>query len=154
MDFRVTLVAALGAAVGTLAGVGILSYRKIIRQEDDQRWVAHTHLVLENLDAMLFDLSEEETNQRGFIITGEASYLAPHESASNRLQRDSDEVRRLTADNPRQQHSLSQLHPLFETRLTQLQEGIALREKQGMARYQLCATAAGSKRWIRFAHGL
>jgi PAS domain S-box-containing protein len=133
MDFRVTLVAALGAAVGTLAGVGILSYRKIIRQEDDQRWVAHTHLVLENLDAMLFDLSEEETNQRGFIITGEASYLAPHASASSRLQRDSDEVRRLTADNPRQQHSLSQLHPLFETRLTQLQEGIALREKQGMA---------------------
>jgi len=133
MDFRVTLVAALGAAVGTLACVGILSYRKILRQEDDQHWVAHTHLVLENLDAMLFDLSEEETNQRGFIITGEASYLAPHESASSRLQRHSDEVRRLTADNPRQQHSLSQLHPLFETRLTQLQEGIALREKQGMA---------------------
>ena len=132
MDFRVTLVAALGLALGTLACVGVLSYRKIIREEDDQRWVAHTHLVLENLDAMLFDLSEEETNQRAFIITGGASYLAPYESASSRWQRDSDEVRRLTADNSRQQGSLSRLDPLVATRLTQLQEGIALRQKQGM----------------------
>jgi PAS domain S-box-containing protein len=132
MDFRFTLVAALGAALGTLACVGILSYRKIIREEDDQRWVAHTHVVLQNLDAMLSDLSEEETNQRAFIITGEGSYLMPFESASRQLRWDSDEVSRLTADNPSQQRSLHQLDPLFETRLTELQEGIALRQKQGM----------------------
>ena len=132
MDFRVTLVAVLGAALGTLACVGIFSYRRIIREEDDQRWVAHTHIVLQNLDAMLSDLNEEETNQRAFIITGVDSYLAPYESARERLQLESDEVRRLTVDNPRQQRSINQLRPLVETRLTQLQEGIAVRQKQGM----------------------
>src|SRR5579864_4545848 len=133
MDFRITLVAALGAALGTLACVGILSYRRIIREEDDQRWVAHTHIVLQNLDAMFSDLSEEETSQRAFIITGEGSYLTRYDSASDQWQRDRDEVRELTSDNPTQQRSLSHLDPLVAARLTQLQEGIALRQKRGMA---------------------
>lgn len=133
MGFRLPLVAALGAALGSLACVGILSYGRMIREEEDQRWVAHTHLVLENLDAMLADLSDGESNQRAFIITGDEAYLSPHASASERLQRDIDEVRELTADNSRQQHSLDEFEPLVETRLAQLQEGIALRQKQGLA---------------------
>jgi PAS domain S-box-containing protein len=133
MGFRFALVAVLGAALGSLAGVGILSYRRIIREEVDQRWVGHTHLVLENLDAMLADLSEGESNQRAFIITEEEVYLPAYVSASERLHRDLDEVRKLTADNSRQQHSLDEFEPLVETRLAQLQEGIALRQKQGLA---------------------
>jgi len=131
MGFRFALLATLGAALATLACVGVLSYRRIIREEDDQRWVAHTHLVLENLDAMLADLTDEEANQRAFIITGDGSYIPPHESASQRLQRDMDDVRRLTIDNPKQQRSLTQLDPLIATRLAELQEGIALRQEQG-----------------------
>jgi CHASE3 domain sensor protein len=133
MGFRFALVAVLGAALGSLAGVGILSYRRIIREEVDQRWVGHTHLVLENLDAMLADLSEGESNQRAFIITEEEVYLPAYVSASERLHRDIDEVRKLTADNSRQQHSLDEFEPLVETRLAQLQEGIALRQKRDLA---------------------
>jgi CHASE3 domain sensor protein len=117
MRFRIALVAVLGAALGSLAGVGILSYRRIIREEVDQRWVGHTHLVLENLDAMVADLSEGESNQRAFIITGEEVYLPAYVSASERLHQDIDEVRKLTADNSRQQHSLDEFEPLVETRL-------------------------------------
>jgi CHASE3 domain sensor protein len=117
MRFRIALVAVLGAALGSLAGVGILSYRRIIREEVDQRWVGHTHLVLENLDAMVADLSEGESNQRAFIITGEEVYLPAYASASERLHQDIDEVRKLTADNSRQQHSLDEFEPLVETRL-------------------------------------
>jgi PAS domain S-box-containing protein len=133
MGFRFALLAALGAALATLACVGVLSYRRIIREADDQRWVAHTHLVLENLDAMLADLTDEEASQRAFIITGDESYIPPHESASQRLQRDIDDVRRLTIDNPKQQRSLTQLTPLIATSLAELQEGIALRQEQGLA---------------------
>ena len=133
MGFRFALLAALGAALATLACVGVLSYRRIIREEDDQRWVAHTHLVLEKLDAMLADLTDEEANQRAFIITGDQSYIPLHESATQRLHRDIDDVRRLTIDNAKQQHSLTQVDPLIATRLAELQEGIALRQEQGFA---------------------
>jgi len=133
MGFRFALVTALGTALAALACVGLLSCRRIIREEDDQRWVAHTHLVLENLDAMLADLTDEETNQRAFILTADGSYLPPHEAASQRLERDIDEVRRLTIDNPKQQRALTQLDPLIASRLAELQEGIALRQEQGLA---------------------
>jgi PAS domain S-box-containing protein len=145
MGFRFALVTALGAALAALACVGLLSYRRIIREEDDQRWVAHTHLVLENLDAMLADLSDEETNQRAFILTADGSYLPSHEAASQRLERDIDEVRSLTIDNPKQQRSLTQLDPLIASRLAELQEGIALRQEQGMAAAASMVREGGGK---------
>jgi PAS domain S-box-containing protein len=132
MGFRFALAATLGAALLALASVGILSYQAIIRQDEEQRWVAHTHFVLESLNAMLSDLSDEETNQRAFIITGEVSYLQPYESSIQRLQREAHELRTLTNDNPTQQGSLDRIDPLLANRFAELQRGVAVRNKQGL----------------------
>jgi hypothetical protein len=59
VTFKLELVVALGTALAILVGVGVLSYRRMLREDEDQRWVAHTHLVLEKLDAILTDLVDE-----------------------------------------------------------------------------------------------
>ncbi len=133
MTFKGKLVAGFGAALVILVCVGVLSYRRTLQEDEDGRWVAHTHLVLEKLDAVLTDLIDGETGQRGYIITGEESYLQPYRSALSYVRQDVKELRQLTVDNPNQQRSLDRLEPLIAARLAVLQDRIAIRQREGLA---------------------
>lgn len=133
VSFRLQLIGASGAALSILVAIGVLSYRRTLQEDEDQKWVAHTHLVLENLDAILSDLLNGETGMRGYVITRDESYLQPYISAVQRLQHDIGEVRALTVDNTAQQRSLNHLEPLLEARVAQLAQSIAARRGQGLA---------------------
>lgn len=112
--------------------VGILSYRSLIRNDEDRLWVTHTHLVLEKLDAVLTDLLDAETGQRGYILTGEPSYLEPYSEALSLVDHDVKEIRELTADNPVQQHSQDRLEQLITLKLAELRYRIEIRERRGL----------------------
>jgi two-component system, cell cycle sensor histidine kinase and response regulator CckA len=60
MNIRNRLVLGFGAALCILLIIGTLSYRRFLQEDADQRWVSHTHLVLEKLDAILNELAKEE----------------------------------------------------------------------------------------------
>lgn len=47
-------------------------------------------------------IKDMESNKRGYVITGEASYLEPYNSASVNWKTDFDELRQLVAENPSQ----------------------------------------------------
>jgi PAS domain S-box-containing protein len=148
MGFRFKVIAAFAVALAMLLGLGILSYKKTTQSNEDQQWVSHTHLVLEKLDALYADLIDTENGQRSFILTGEQSYLQLYQSASRRVRQDSDEVRRLTIDNPRQQRFLNNLQPLIATRFTELQGGISVRQEKGLAAGALAIREGGGKQTI------
>jgi PAS domain S-box-containing protein len=154
MSFRLRVIAVSGTALSILVTVGILSYRRTLQEDEDQKWVAHTHLVLQELDAILADLINEETGQRGYIITGDDSYLQAYSFSLQRLQRDIGEVRGLTVDNAAQQRSLSHLDPLLATRLLQLQQGVAARQKQGMTAAVSAAKTGGGQQTMDQARTL
>jgi PAS domain S-box-containing protein len=122
ISFKGQLFLAFGAAVVLLIGVGVLSYRRILQEDADQKWVEHTHLVLERLDSVLVDLVDQETGQRGFALTRDRSFLEPHDRGRARLQEDLTELRHLTSDNPKQQRALDRLEPLVKARLAVFQE--------------------------------
>src|SRR5688572_10393979 len=71
--------------------------------------VNHTHRVLEHLAQVLSLLGEAESSQRGYIITGDASYLGPYDSAVRAVSSRLDSIRTLTSDNPSQQARLDVL---------------------------------------------
>jgi CHASE3 domain sensor protein/GAF domain-containing protein len=73
------------AAALLIVLVGLLSFRSERRALDAARWVAHTHQVLGRLDALLADLTDVETGQRGYVITGESRYLEPYEAGVRRV---------------------------------------------------------------------
>lgn len=120
-------------ALFTLAYIGVLSYRSILRSRDDVQWVTHTHTVLEDLDHLLIVALDAETGQRGFIITGDDSYLQPYRDSAETIRRDVQELRQTTSDNSTQQHNLDRLEPLLAARLAELRDRIALRKQQGLA---------------------
>ena len=133
MTFKSKLIAELAAASAVLLLVAILSYRSLTRNVADRRWVTHTYQVLQKLDDLQIGMAGAETGQRGYILTGENSYLHPYENALAQILQNVRAVRELTADNPNQQRSLDRLQPLIAAKLAELQDRIDVRKQQGLA---------------------
>jgi CHASE3 domain sensor protein len=117
-----------GLVLLIVAAVGYQSTVSLIANNDQ---VSHTHQVRREFADLLSMLKDAETGQRGYVITGEDDYLAPYRSAQEGIKSTFDDVRRLTADNPVQQHRLQLLSPLIDGKLTELQRIIDLRANQG-----------------------
>lgn len=93
--------------------------------------VKHTHeiqLATERLQSILVDA---ETGQRGFLVTGNESYLAPYQQSLGRYREVLAEVRRLAAYSPAQQQRVERLEPLVETKMEELARTIHLRKQAG-----------------------
>jgi PAS domain S-box-containing protein len=139
-------IAAGFAAALLILLVGALSFQSARRALEAARWVAHTHEVLARLDALLAATVNAETGQRGYVITGQPRFLEPFETGIRQLPQHLAAVRRLTADNPRQQARLDSLAPILEARLAFTREVVRLREREGMApAVALVATDRGKR---------
>jgi signal transduction histidine kinase len=132
MTFRGKVIAGFGMALAMQVLVAFLSYRSLDRTTDDRLWVTHTHLALETLDAVLTNLLDIESGVRGYILTGDESYLGPYSSATNQIAQNLRELRTLTADNPAQQKSLDFLEPTVGARLQRAEFMIELRKREGL----------------------
>jgi PAS domain S-box-containing protein len=118
-------------ALACLGVVGVVSYLSVVRLNEDAAWVEHTHEVLGRLDSLLAALIDSETAERGYVITGEESYLEPYRQSARDVDVEASRLRELTADNRTQQLRLDTLAPLVSDRLAELHEVIDLRRIQG-----------------------
>ena len=71
-------------------------------------WVAHTDEVLRELEGTLGAVTHAETAQRGFILTGNKSYLQSRSQALAEINEHLASLQRLTSDNAEQQKVLQQ----------------------------------------------
>jgi len=124
-----------GFAIATtiLVFVGWQSYQNTARFAEASEWRKHTYEVLRNLDETVARLVDTETGQRGYLLTGEESYLEPYHAAIKNIDRTIGDLKSLTSDNPNQQKRIQILEPLVEKKLTELQRTIDLRKKEGLA---------------------
>src|SRR5260370_7139736 len=107
-------------ATAILAFVGWQSYRNTARFAEASEWRKHTYEVLRNLDETVARLVDAETGQRGYLLTGEESYLEPYRAAIKKIDRQIGDLKRLTSDNSNQQKPIQFLDPLVEKTLTKL----------------------------------
>jgi len=122
-----------GIAVAIIVAVGAASLRSTDATVSGARWVAHTLQVRAELEAGFADLMEAETGVRGYVITGDTSYLAPYRFARATLSSRLRGLRALTADNPAQQRRLDSLDALVATRLERFQWTVETRRTGGPA---------------------
>ena len=118
-------------ALGCLAIVVLVSYWSLARLHENAAWVAHTHEVLDGLDALLAAATDSETAERGYVITGDESYLEPYRQSANTVGTEETRLRQLTADNAAQQQRLDSAVALVSERLANLRFVIDLRRDQG-----------------------
>jgi methyl-accepting chemotaxis protein len=126
------LIVSFGLAALTLVVIAAVSYRNTYRLIENDAWVAHTYQVQAELADVLSELKDTETGQRGYLITGDDSYLAPYQSGLAAVKGTFEDIRRLTADNPNQQRRLAALSPLIEAKLAELKQTIDLRRTEGL----------------------
>lgn len=79
------------------------AYYNIRQIHDDARMVDHTHHVLAALETIISLAKDAETGQRGYIITGEPSYLETYNAALSAINEPVRTLEQLTRDNPAQQ---------------------------------------------------
>jgi CheY-like chemotaxis protein/signal transduction histidine kinase/CHASE3 domain sensor protein len=118
-------------SLATLATIGLISYQSTNELIETSRKEKHTYQVLSQLEDLNLQLTNAETGQRGYVITGEQRYLEPYNTAISILEQKVKELQRLTSDNPNQQMRLDVLQPLITKKLGELQETIDLRQNQG-----------------------
>jgi len=110
----------VGLAAAILATIGGAAYWSITQLVESHQWVLHTEAANNELNALLVNLNEAETGQRGYLLTEDREYLRPYWKAQSSVRRDLQDLRRLTADNPRQQQRLQALAPLIDEKLSLL----------------------------------
>jgi PAS domain S-box-containing protein len=123
--------AGFAVALACLALVGLASYLSIRGLEGSARWVDHSQQVLASLNSLFAVLTDAETAERGFVITGDVDYLNPYRKSLLDMEKTHQQLLQLTADNPAQQQRLRNLHALVTERLGQLKLVTELRQQQG-----------------------
>ncbi len=108
------------AMFGTLAWV-IWEYQRTVD------WVRHTVEVETKILSVLATVQGADASARGFLVTGDDSYLTYYSAAAKTIEAEIGQLRRLTADNSEQQNNLATLQPAIEDRFAKLKGAIGLR---------------------------
>ena len=119
---------ALGLA--SLVVLGVLSYKNTTELIADAQNVSHTYQVLGKLESIISTITDAETGQRGYIITGDDAYLEPYRAAIAGVGTILKDLRQLIRD-PDQQKRLDALAPLVTARLEIISAQIDARRTNG-----------------------
>ena len=124
----------MGPLVGLIVGVLVIlaltffSFRSLQTRSVAGDRLTHTQEVIAQLHGVLSTMKDAETGQRGFLLTGTNDYLEPYTTARAEVGGQIKNLRRLTADNPKQQQRIDMLEQLIAEKLEELGQTINLRQ--------------------------
>jgi PAS domain S-box-containing protein len=121
-----------GTAILTLLGAGVISYRALVVSNRTQLWVRHTDKVLEELQEVLSASQNIESSSRGFVLTGDKSYIESFKRNILREAKAEGSIEELTADNLVQQRRVPVLKKLLAQTIRFSESVIDLRQAKGM----------------------
>ena len=102
----------------------VASYSSIQALLNSARQVDHTDSVINRLEMALSTLKDAETGQRGYLLTGDTTYLRPYYGARERALNLVGDLRKMTRDNPSQAQNADELYTIITQRMGLLQEVI------------------------------
>jgi signal transduction histidine kinase/DNA-binding response OmpR family regulator/CHASE3 domain sensor protein len=107
---RRNLALPLGVGLVTMAlFVGLIAYLV-----STMNWAEHSERVIGGANEMLRLAVDRESSMRGFLITGNESFLVPYESGGPKFTAQLDALQKQVADNPPQVERLKQIQALQE----------------------------------------
>lgn len=110
--------------------ISIISYRNLTLLRQDSQWVTHTHEAIKKAMKIEKAVVDLESGERGFLITGNDSFLKPYYKSKDNLQGIINEARVHVQDNPRQVERISVINRLINSWIdTAGQPAIAARKQ-------------------------
>ncbi len=126
------ILAAFIATALALATMGWLSYRSTSDLISAQKWVTHTYEVISQLETTLALVIETDTEQRGYLLTGDQKLLTVRQATQARIPAQLQLLQQLTADNPTEQEALKRLQTQVQTQISLTDDRIAAFQKSGL----------------------
>jgi PAS domain S-box-containing protein len=126
-----TILAGFVSALVAIALIGAATYwsvKNLVRSSDR---AAHSHQVIDHLEALHFLLNDAETRERDFLITGDRYNLDLYQAAITKIDGEVRSLGTLTSDREDQQRRLKAIVPLIDARLAVLKDSIEVREQMG-----------------------
>ena len=131
-------------ALSILIAIGWISYQSFTAMTEADRQEDRSDMVIQGLDRLRSAVTDVETGQRGFIITGEERYLEPYNSALSQVDSGLATLKRLTRDNPRQEERLRDIEAAVREKLAELKLTVDLRRTKGFdAAHEVVVTDKG-----------
>jgi len=117
------LIALLGSLV-TILAIGFISNAELSALANSSARVQRSYDLLQTLYDLNSALTDTETNQRGFLLTQDPSYLSQYNSAIAQIRLAMIELRRLSLDEPETRSAIEALETLAGGKLADLQESL------------------------------
>jgi PAS domain S-box-containing protein len=118
--------------VAALISNVVITYVNIQTLIKSNRWVEHTRETTAELERTLSAVKDAETGQRGYLLTGDESYLDPYRAAPIELERSLRRLAELTSDNPGQRARLVELKRLAGEKLEHVKQAMIARRDKGL----------------------
>ncbi len=131
-SLRRKLLAAFGSAALVLI-VGAAGIASVVSLRRAYRAVEHTRAVIEASDDLIRGLTDAETGQRGFVITGADRYLSSYRAGVPDVATALSALRDLTAGNAGERAEVDSLATFSALKLAELDTTIAVRRDSGLA---------------------
>ncbi|MDB9375683.1 response regulator [Nodularia sphaerocarpa] len=120
-----------GLASAILILIGFVSYQNTKTYLEISNQQQQTREKINIQEELLLLLTDAETGQGGYIITGDRSYLEPYELAVPKIAEQIKLFKKLTANQLNQQRQFTTLESLIASRLAGIKQTIELRQNQG-----------------------
>ena len=131
IETKISLGFFLAAVLVLVMGYGFYQGVREFLQSDGG--VAHSHLVLEKAEDVLSTLKDAETDQRGFSMSGDESFIANYTKTTARLPGLLEELSRLVDDDKAQSGHARELAQAVKSKLAITDQHIAERRQYGTA---------------------
>lgn len=115
-----------------LGVMGWLCYRATQDLITAVKWVLHSQDVVSQLQTMLATVVETETDQRGYLLTRDTTFLENRAKAAVKIPEQLENLKELTSDNPTQQEALNQIAAQTKTAISEADNRIAIFQKSGL----------------------
>ncbi len=120
-----------GLASAILITIGFISYQntKSYREIIHNQQISLAKINIQ--ERLLLLISDAEMGQRGYILTGDESYLTPYKLALPKIDQKIKDLKKITANQLNQESQVSTLETLIASSLNGIKQTIDLRQNQG-----------------------
>jgi signal transduction histidine kinase len=109
-----------------------ITYYNLEQKKQTYNLVIQTYKVIQSSTTLLSHLKDMERGQRGYIVTGDSTFLQPYHEAEEDIDPHLKSLTALVSDNPRQLHLLKvEIEPLIIRKRTELDQSLSLFGKHG-----------------------
>src|SRR6201996_3701260 len=115
---------ALVASLAAILAIGLISNAELSALANSSARVQRSYDLLQTLYDLNSALTDTETNQRGFLLTQDPSYLSQYNNAIAQIRLAMIELRRLSSGEPETRTAIDSLEALAGGKLADLQESL------------------------------